>query len=343
MARSKQNALALLILWGGLTAPLSAEPPTLTDDAVLIEGSPGAAELLRAANESTLDELKSVAGLAVKAAENIHAYRVGEDGIPGTDDDEFYSSVGELDQIPFVTRAELLALHRFSIQKFSPLHLADPYDPASCTGESLTPEKVAKYIPLPHGNEVPVGNFRMVARRRFCYADGPCKDWEDTLNEMKLVTTYFRWSSRGQDHQISDVSRPSEDKGGHFGSSTGDVFLELRNDKPRLVLIGAGSEKDLRTALFDRLDGEHSVNRLLFAFQSKPVSQVRDEGPLGNVGVSSEGLSYLQFGKAKVTQKCLRYSASWKHHFVDDKANKVFREYELVLLGEIHLPEPKTP
>ncbi len=340
MSWSHKKSLALFFIGGALAAPLFAAAPTLTDDAVLIEGSPGAEELIRAANEATLEELKSVSGLEMKAAENIYAYRVGEDGKPGTDDDEFYSSVGELDQIPFVTRKELLALHRFSVQKFSPLHLADPYDPASCTGETLTPDQAAKYIPLPHGNEVPVGNFRVVVRRRFCYASGQCKDWEDAFAGLRLFFTKFDFNPKGE---LVSASRLSNDKHVTLGSSIGDVFLELRRDKPRLVLVGAGGEKDTRLALFDRLDGGHAANRFLFAFREKSVQQARDHGSTENMGVASEGLNYLQFDSSKVTEKCLRYSVHWKSHFEDDKRNKVWHEYDLVLLGEIHLPQSKSP
>ena len=71
------------------------------------DGSPEAQGVLRVANETSLDVLDNSTrqggvGLDRRAAENIVAYRLGDDGLTGTSDDERFDTIAELDAVPYV-------------------------------------------------------------------------------------------------------------------------------------------------------------------------------------------------------------------------------------------------
>lgn len=78
-----------------------------TDTGGVEEGSPEAIAVLSLVNEASLATLDDPAstgavGLDTRAAHNIVAYRLGDDGVEGTDDDEAFDDLAELDAIPYV-------------------------------------------------------------------------------------------------------------------------------------------------------------------------------------------------------------------------------------------------
>lgn len=84
-------------------------------DGAIAEGSPEALGVLRVANEASVATLKDEAGVASRAAANIIAHRQGSDGRPGTEDDDAFDSLRELDDVPYVgpvTFTRLLAFAR---------------------------------------------------------------------------------------------------------------------------------------------------------------------------------------------------------------------------------------
>ena len=75
-------------------------------DGFVEDGSPEALGVLEVANTLDFDAFVASppdgAGLAVAAAEGIVAYRAGDDGVPGTDDDRRFDTLAELDAIDYV-------------------------------------------------------------------------------------------------------------------------------------------------------------------------------------------------------------------------------------------------
>ncbi len=90
------------------------------DTAGIVEGSQEALGVLKVANETDLATLKTPvnaggAGLDARAAENIVAYRIGDDGKPNTADDQLFDTLAELDAVPYVAASsfsQLLAYAR---------------------------------------------------------------------------------------------------------------------------------------------------------------------------------------------------------------------------------------
>lgn len=76
----------------------------------IAEGSPEALGVLRVANEASPQELRGPAGIASHIADNIVAVRLGDDGASGTPDDVVFTTLAELDRVPFVTASTIDAL-----------------------------------------------------------------------------------------------------------------------------------------------------------------------------------------------------------------------------------------
>lgn len=72
-------------------------------------------EVLEFVNESTttIDLLKSEAGVHGSAAKSIVSYRIGPDGIEGTGDDDLFETLGELDEVRYVGPKALDAFASF--------------------------------------------------------------------------------------------------------------------------------------------------------------------------------------------------------------------------------------
>jgi hypothetical protein len=72
------------------------------DTGGIVDGSPEAQQVLALVNRATRELLDVEVGLAEDAAKNIAAYRLGDDELPDTLDDELFDTLVELDAVPFV-------------------------------------------------------------------------------------------------------------------------------------------------------------------------------------------------------------------------------------------------
>lgn len=73
-----------------------------SDTGGVAEGSPEAVGVLALVNQASKDVLGNDVGLSANAARNIVAYRLGDDDVAGTADDERFDTLTELDAVPFV-------------------------------------------------------------------------------------------------------------------------------------------------------------------------------------------------------------------------------------------------
>lgn len=106
MLHGRHLAIALLISGCGLS---TANQEDGRDDSIGTDGKAdggySAAEIsgaLRVANEVALADLDDDVGLSSRAANNIVAHRTGADGTEGTADDSPFTTLGELDAVPYV-------------------------------------------------------------------------------------------------------------------------------------------------------------------------------------------------------------------------------------------------
>lgn len=73
-----------------------------TDTGGIQDGTPEADGVLALVNSASLSLLDADVGLAKNAASNIVEYRLGDDEIAGTADDQRFDTLAELDAVPFV-------------------------------------------------------------------------------------------------------------------------------------------------------------------------------------------------------------------------------------------------
>ena len=83
--------------------------PGKGDTGGIEEGTSDARQVLQVANSLGVQDLVNVVGLATNTAEAIGAVRVGDDGIVGTADDVTFTTLRQLDDVPWVGP---IAFHR---------------------------------------------------------------------------------------------------------------------------------------------------------------------------------------------------------------------------------------
>ena len=104
-----KTLLATWLLLSACTEPMVEDGPDdsfvgsgKADTGGVAEGTPEAIGVLALANVASLSVLDVDVGLSANAANNIIAYRLGDDETAGTADDERFDTLAELDAVPFV-------------------------------------------------------------------------------------------------------------------------------------------------------------------------------------------------------------------------------------------------
>ena len=135
------------------------------------EGTPEAAAILHVASTWSRADLGGDVGLAAKAADNVLAYRSGDDETAGTADDEAFESLAELDAVPFMgplAFGKLLAYAQANdlvgdIPVVTPVE--DPFDPASCQGAPMSHADADARWAARQGR---LGTYQLAIRKRTC-------------------------------------------------------------------------------------------------------------------------------------------------------------------------------
>jgi hypothetical protein len=84
------------------------------DTGNLTEGSDGARGVLALVNAAGRDLLIDDVGLSARVADNIMNVKIGDDGLIGTADDVYFSSLKQLDDVPYVGPAVFSALYTYA-------------------------------------------------------------------------------------------------------------------------------------------------------------------------------------------------------------------------------------
>ena len=109
-SRTWISGLATMAVMAGCFAPTGTDEGNLAGtNTEIAEGSPEADAVLALVNDATVDVtlLDDEVGLDARAASNIIAHRDGADGTVGTDDDNLFDDVAELDAIKYVGASAL--------------------------------------------------------------------------------------------------------------------------------------------------------------------------------------------------------------------------------------------
>jgi len=135
------------------------------------EGTAEAAAVLHVASTFSRADLVGEVGLAAKAADNVLAYRSGDDGAVSTSDDETFETLAELDAIPFIgpiAFGKLLAYAQ-AADLVGDVPVAGPnedaFDPASCQGANLSMATANQWWSTNQGR---LGTYQLQIRKRTC-------------------------------------------------------------------------------------------------------------------------------------------------------------------------------
>ncbi len=195
------------------------------------EGSHEARGVLRVANEASVEVLDNSprqggVGLDRRAAENIVAYRLGDDGIGGTSDDEQFDTLAELDAVPYVGPVafdKLLAyadVNGYTADE-DPVVTSDPFDPNSCTGTPMTREEALAFF-QPGATQAVIGEYVIQRRSRSCNSVTRCGSWGEPTTHLG----YYLHSGG----TISTISRDVEMRGDVvLEVDRGDIVLRLKH------------------------------------------------------------------------------------------------------------------
>jgi hypothetical protein len=162
------------------------------DTGGVVDGSAAAWGVLAVVNEATLAVLREDVGLSRRAAEAIDAYKLGDDVEAGTADDEKFTSLAELDAVPYVGPLAFAALLEYATEngylEEPPIPLDDPFDPDACAGPAMTMEQAQAL----RASDPVLGTYEFAIRRRPCdtFGDGSCGAWTDLPPETMPWALY---------------------------------------------------------------------------------------------------------------------------------------------------------
>ncbi len=192
------------------------------DTGGIVDGSLESTAVLKVANESCLTDLEdpSKVGLSLMAAKNIVATRMGDDGLAGTSDDTVFSSLKQLDEIPYIgPQAFQKMLAYAKAMGFIPKppiisETDDPFTPASCQGPAMTFEEGLKYFSPASQKSHTFLKYDLLLYRQRCNDHTGCTPWVKLNDE---IWSYYRpWymSKRGKNELLGkgNLSLPSTEK-----------------------------------------------------------------------------------------------------------------------------------
>lgn len=285
-----------------------------------------ASPILRLVNQSSEDFLTERVGLDARAADNIVRYRIGDDEIPGTADDERIDSLEELDRIPYVGPRAFRSLVAYANHHglLCPLPNHSPFSEFSCEGPPMTAKHAFRRLPLPNDTKATIGTFAFHNRRRFGYEVDGTQPWEDVLKKM-VTPLFVRYQDAFANGSAPRAALPPE-------ALTGRIEVRLRENKPMLVLRG----NDFKIA--GEMGDFHVEYVHHFAGVQPPEGEVYIAQETGRKYASIEmpGLLHgLTLQNAKLTERCIRLETKWKYREKDEDRNDVFYEHQNVIFGKI--------
>ncbi|MBS1123635.1 MAG: hypothetical protein H6Q90_5863 [Deltaproteobacteria bacterium] len=201
VSRPVRSALPALAL-SFCTLACAAEAIDGRDDAFIVDGksdtggivenSAEAAAVLYLANTTSYADLTGELGLATKSADNIVAVRDGDDRTAETDDDARFTTLAQLDAVPFVGPIAFDKLLQYArdndVVGDVPSSANDPFDPASCTG---APMSMADARSRWNHGAAELSTYQIAIRNRKC-TNGSCSPWTTFPNpnlEWRADTT----------------------------------------------------------------------------------------------------------------------------------------------------------
>lgn len=268
------------------------------------DGSPEARGVLRVANEASLEVLDNSTrqggvGLDRRAAENIVAYRVGDDGIAGTSDDERFDTLAELDAVPYVGPVAFRKLLAYADangytaddEEEDPIVTNDPFDPNSCTGAPMTREEALAFF-APGTTKAVIGEYVIQKRSRPCNSVTGCGTWREPITRIG--------------HSLGSISADMEMRG--------RVVLEVQGDEIVLKLEDVTLPERVGSQCSIVRGDTHECSRYSYVMGYQWLN-----GPSPTVtSISTAGSGRLELS-GLLTTSCLRLTHSARSTSVEEQ------------------------
>ncbi len=180
------NIIKIALVAALASCAVSAEPEDGADDAFLtdgkadgsiVDGSPEAAGVLRVANTLDYTTLHGDVKLGAKTARSLISARNGADGIPGTADDVTFTTLEQLDAVPYIGPIALGHMLAYAKAQGWVTPSIDPFDPASCTGAAMTQQQALAYF-APAATAAAIAPYHVHIRSRACNTLTGCAGWQ---------------------------------------------------------------------------------------------------------------------------------------------------------------------
>lgn len=261
---------------------------------------------------TTPQDLKDI-GVYSRGADNLIAWRDGEDGVPGTSDDDLFASLDEIDRVPYVGDSSVQALEDwgaqrcglqvvFSPQPYSDSHLIATEDAINSATQRID---VAMYS---FSDSTMFDALENAVERgvsiRIIY-HGAATDRSDTegsrsarLEDMGIEV---RWVNKIMHHKYAIIDGPREfaaDAAGATlvtGSANWSYSAATKYDENTLFIRG-----DERLVLL------HQQEFDLLWDNSRPLEWNEDIEPIGHVGITDEDIAAAQGSDALFTSANMR-------------------------------------
>jgi hypothetical protein len=168
------------------------------DNGGLAEGTPEACGILAVANGASEHTLNNDVGLDSRAADNIVAARVGDDGVAGTSDDVVFTTLAQLDAVPYVGPVAFKKLLAYAKAQG---------DVAACTSSTGA---------LPAGMYTPGGSCDDDFHNSCAVGDPYADAWSLSGETWPRIFTFVADGAGRYDVTESDVSEDPNDPTLHF-------------------------------------------------------------------------------------------------------------------------------
>lgn len=288
------------------------------DTGSVVEGSPDALAVLQVANERGADEMHNH-GVPKRAAENIVAVRLGDDGVAGTSDDVTFGTLAQLDAVPYVGPQAFARLLAYADEIAGSMPTTTPLTPpadlwhvAACspiTWSQLVAKFGAGQTSYSFGRP-----YATVARQRdACNPITGCTPWK---------VGGRLWLHDGPNSSIPLVPVPA--------ATRGDLEMSLN---PANGGIGIVAEPDLSNDEDYRFDCDAAAQTGLTGPLTCLVSMDYDYSQGGRASFSGDRFSYTQ------AEMHGRWCADGSFHFttsvLNDDSNSLQNLVQVTLYGQL--------
>ncbi|MES2769009.1 MAG: hypothetical protein V4596_07680 [Bdellovibrionota bacterium] len=185
-----------------------------------------------------------------------------------------------------------------------PIPSNDPFDPASCPGNSLSERDLLSKIPLPNQTAKWVGKFKVHKRMRTCYFENHCSPWTDNVDDGGFML------------------KDPHNGGGYSAQTLGSAAVQLVNNKPQFKLVSEVHS--------------NSAGRWIMKYDISNFSLVSSEASDTTYNALFVGNRNLHWKPVigKITNTCFRQGISGRSVRLDANGNNILVEYETVILSQ---------